>query len=170
VNQPNTIIHIGAVNVHTSSPGQLLQADGFLTAEYASCREALRTAIAPPDTVLDYATGLMWSKATTAKGKTWAEAKEAAAAVRLGGYTDWRLPTRAELLTLVDDTRSNPAIDTARFDCDPDWYWSSTPLASSPSDYAWVVDFYGGYADCLHQFNLGRVRAVRSVSPASPGQ
>jgi hypothetical protein len=35
-----------------------------------------------------------------------------------GGFTDWRLPTRVELLTLVDDTKWNPAIDTEKFpDC-----------------------------------------------------
>lgn len=168
MNQPNTVIHIGTVHMHVPSPGVLLQSDEFLNQTYASCREALRGVIVPSDIVLDQATGLMWSKATIAKGKTWAEAKEAAAAVRLGGYTDWRLPTRAELLTLVDDTRSKPAIDTARFDCESDWYWTSTPLASSPSGYAWLVFFGNGYYN--RQLINGRVRAVRSVSPASPGQ
>jgi hypothetical protein len=133
----------------------------------ASCAGVAVPIEAPAGTVIDEATGLMWSKATIAKGKTWSEAKEAAAAVCLGGYSDWRLPTRKELLTLVDDTRSNPAIDTDRFDCDPDWYWSSTLLASSPSDCAWGVYFYYGYAAYYPQNGSGRVRAVRSVSPSA---
>ncbi len=43
-------------------------------------------------------------------------------------------------------------------------------IASSPSDYAWNVNFNNGNANYNHQNNNGRVRAVRSVSPASPGQ
>lgn len=122
------------------------------------------------DIVVDKTTGLMWSRVTNAERKTWSEAKRAAAALTLGGFRDWRLPTRRELLTLVDDTRSNPTIDMAKFECESCWYWSSTPLASSPSGYAWSVFFGSGLADCLLQDSGGRVRAVRSVSPAASGQ
>ncbi len=163
---PATVIHIGVIHLHVPSPGVLLNTEHL--AEAASI--AHPAAAAPDGVVVDHATGLMWSKATVAKGKTWAEAKAVAEAVRLGGYTDWRLPTRAELLTLVDDTRSNPAIDTSRFDCESDWYWTSTPLASSPSVFAWVVFFYDGYALYFRQVNGGRVRAVRSVSSPASGQ
>ena len=165
---PATVIHIGTVNLHVPSPGALLSSiEQFAS---ASCAGHATPIEAPSGTVIDQSTGLMWSKATTAKGKTWAEAKAAAEAVRLGGYTDWRLPTRAELLTLVDDTRSNPAIDTTMFDCESDWYWTSTPLASSPSDCAWGVLFNLGNAYYLHQGSGGRVRAVRSVSSPASGQ
>jgi len=165
---PSTTIHIDTVHLHMPSPGFLLQAvESKLPAD---SNEQLQTIEAPDGTVIDAATGLMWSRGTIAKGKTWAEAKEAAAAVRLGGFTDWRLPTRAELLTLVDDTRSDPCIDTSRFDCDSAWYWTATPLASSPSVFAWSVYFSYGFANCYGQTNQGLVRAVRSVVPASPGQ
>lgn len=43
-------------------------------------------------------------------------------------------------------------------------------IASSPSDYAWNVNFNNGNADYNNQNNQGRVRAVRSVSPAASGQ
>jgi len=162
---PSTIVHIGTVHLHVPLRGVPLHSD-----ELAASMGFADGCVAPTGTVIDHSTGLMWSKATTAKGKTWAEAKAAAEAVRLGGFTDWRLPTRAELLTLVDDTRSNPAIDTSRFDCESDWYWTSTPLASSPSDCAWGVSFGDGNAGYSHQLNDGRVRAVRSVSSPASGQ
>jgi hypothetical protein len=165
---PATVIHIGTVHMHVPSSGVLLRSEELaISMGFATGAMPIEE---PTGTVVDPTTGLMWSKATTAKDKTWTEAKAAAEAVRLGGYTDWRLPTRAELLTLVDDTRSNPAIDTGRFDCESDWYWTSTPLASSPSDYAWFVYFYYGHALCNHQNYGGRVRAVRSVSSSASGQ
>jgi hypothetical protein len=112
----------------------------------------------------------MWTRETIATDKTWSEAKAAAATVTLGGFTDWRLPTRKELLTLVDDTRYNPAIDTTLFQCDPNRYWSSTVDAESPSDYAWYVDFDDGNCGLNDQGGQGRVRAVRSVSPSASSQ
>lgn len=162
-----TIIHIGTFNLHVPSPGVLLSSDSTPRPALADQCAGI---VQPAGTVIDQATGLMWGKSTSAKNQTWAEAKAAAEGVRLGGYTDWRLPTRAELLTLVDDTRSNPAIDIDRFDCESDWYWTSTPLASSPSDCAWGVNFNYGDAFYIHQSLNGRVRAVRAVSSPASGQ
>jgi hypothetical protein len=78
------------------------------------------------------------------------------------GFTDWRLPTRVELLTLVDDTKWNPAIDTSKFpDCQSDWYWTSTPAAFSPADCAWIVGFGFGGANWFSRDGRAFVRAVR---------
>jgi hypothetical protein len=72
------------------------------------------------------------------------------------------MPTRAELLSLVDDTKHSPAIDSEFFPaCKSDWYWTSTPWAASPVDCAWYVYFNDGGAGCdSHDFS-GFVRAVR---------
>jgi hypothetical protein len=67
---------------------------------------------------------------------------------------------RAELASLVDDTRSSPAIDPI-FDCNSNFYWSSTPLASSPSGCAWGVYFSGGSVGWFNQSYECFVRAVR---------
>ena len=59
-------------------------------------------------TVSDLNTGLMWQKTTDARqdsleGRyTWAEAPGYAAALRLAGHDDWRLPSVKELISLVD--------------------------------------------------------------------
>ena len=62
-------------------------------------------------TVTDTASGLMWQQ-KTAVPMTWEEAVEYCRNLSLGGYDDWRLPSRKELFGLVEDDRHNPAIDT----------------------------------------------------------
>ncbi|HEY6923263.1 MAG TPA: DUF1566 domain-containing protein [Steroidobacteraceae bacterium] len=117
------------------------------------------------DIVRDQRTGLMWSRQNVGGGrKNWADAKKAAEGCALGGYTNWRLPTLRELLSIVDYERHDPAIDTTAFQCDAAWYWSSTPLNLSPGDCAWVVNFSVGDAYWGGQGGGGFVRAVR------PGQ
>ena len=59
-------------------------------------------------TVSDLNTGLMWQKTTDAtsdslEGRvTWYEAEEYAKNLILGGYSDWRVPSIKELISLVD--------------------------------------------------------------------
>lgn len=113
--------------------------------------------------VRDNHSGLIWAASPFASRMKWSAAKEACAA--LG--PDWRMPTIQELLSLVDYSRFQPAIDTTFFlgvptsDCW--WFWSSTPGASSPSACAWYVDFNGGYSYCSNQGYEGLVRPVRSA-------
>ena len=114
------------------------------------------------DVVTDVLTGLMWTRENVPGGrKSWADAKKAAAAITIGGYTDWRLPTIRELLSIVDYEKSDPAIDTAVFKCESAWYWSSTPYPPSPGDCSWGVDFGGGSSGWCFQGDEGFVRAVR---------
>ena len=73
-------------------------------------------------TVTDLNTGLMWQQDPGDK-VTWDAAVAGAAAFRLGGYTDWRLPTIKELYSLIDFSgvtgfdaaSSRPYIDTDYF-------------------------------------------------------
>ena len=119
-------------------------------------------------TVIDHTTGLMWTIDDIADDRmNWNDADAAAKAVTLGGFNDWRLPTRQELLTLVDDTRFGPAIDTAAFPrCKSAWYWTSTSWAGSPASAAWVVYFGHGYSAVINRNHDARVRACRVVSSA----
>lgn len=95
---------------------------------------------------------------------THAEAQKACAALRTGGYSDWRLPTMRELLTLVDYSRHDPAIDTELFpNCKSDWYWTSTPYAPD-SGYAWFVSFDDGCSNFVRRDHDHCVRAVRAIS------
>ncbi len=105
--------------------------------------------------VRDNVTGLIWEVKTEANQNdtyTWDAAHTYAASLRLGGFSDWRLPTIKELQYLVDFSIPwpGPAIDTIYFpNTASSWYWSSSTDANSTS-YAWVVVFsYGD--DSNHQ-------------------
>jgi hypothetical protein len=82
------------------------------------------------------------------------------------GLKNWRLPSRSELLGLVDRSIAypGPTVDKNYFpDTGKTWYWTATPSADN-SDYAWYVSFYSGYA---HHYNSRHnPQAVRLVSGA----
>lgn len=111
---------------------------------------------------------LEWHKATSPDRLNFKDAESYCKALTTGGHTDWRLPTIQELLSLVDYTRHDPAIDTDKFpDTKSNWYWSSSPYASSPAYYAWIVHFHHGHAYYDRRDHTAFVRAVRSVATAS---
>jgi hypothetical protein len=125
-------------------------------------------------TVTDTATGLMWQKCSygqtwsngqctgSATTLTWQQALEAAETLTWpqNGYTDWRLPNRNELHSLVDFSRYDPAIDPV-FASVSSVYWSSTANAYV-TDFAWRVGFnVGGVGDFLMSDSV-YVRAVRA--------
>ena len=74
-------------------------------------------------TITDRATGLMWMKVRGEK-VSWDAAVAGAAACRVGGYRDWRMPTIKELYSLINFTgechgpeqTSKPFLDTRYFD------------------------------------------------------
>jgi hypothetical protein len=97
---------------------------------------------------------LEWQAEVPEQCMTRQEAEDYAASLGDG----WRLPTRTELLTLVDDTRCDPACVFT--DCPSDWFWASTPWAGSSSG-AWVVNFSNGVAVNGGVGDGYRVRCVR---------
>ena len=117
--------------------------------------------------VLDHSTGLMWSVESLGDpgaeddGISQEACAQRCAELRLLGHDDWRLPTRAELVALIDDTRHEPAIDTDFFPrVKPRWHWTSTPAAWSSAS-AWYVSFYGGSVLSLRRDYDGFALAVR---------
>ena len=91
--------------------------------------------------VMDHITGLMWQdNATPIEGGN--VASTYCSNLTLGVYSDWRLPTRSELFSIVDMGRSNPAIDPI-FVKTGGVSWTSTDY-SADTNYAWYVDFTDG--------------------------
>lgn len=111
----------------------------------------------------DLANGIEWDVAAF-DGKEF-NAKQSTAAcagLRTGGFTDWREPRRRELLTLVDDTRYSPAIDTEYFPgTKSGWYRTSTVYAPD-SGCRWGVYFDDGSSGYLYDGDGFFVRAVRA--------
>ncbi|MCI5114031.1 MAG: DUF1566 domain-containing protein [Candidatus Electrothrix sp. AW1] len=67
------------------------------------------------------------------------------------GASDWRMPTRKELVNIMHYGISIPAIDSGYFPNVPNSYvWNSYVWSGSPSaygsDFAWNVSFYSGYS------------------------
>lgn len=112
--------------------------------------------------VLDRVTGLMWQRTIEAQQLSFADAKEHCAQLVLAGYDDWRLPSRLELVSILDTSRTQPAIDVSSFpDTPSDWFWSSTAAADGKA--AWYVYFYFGYPNTDLVSNLFSVRCVRTA-------
>lgn len=61
-------------------------------------------------TVLDTRTNLMWAAHDNGESIIWLNAKSYCENYRGGGYTDWRMPTQAELAGLYDRNRSYPTV------------------------------------------------------------
>ena len=78
---------------------------------------------------------------------------------QLVGHSDWRLPTSAELQTIVD-CNFTPCINPVFGPTPADVYWSSTSRANSPNS-AWGVFFDDGFVVSGGKSSDGHVRAVR---------
>jgi hypothetical protein len=122
-------------------------------------------------TVTDTITGLTWQRdgSGTREGCTnltndlctWAQAKAYCANLSLGGFSDWRLPGRNELVTMMDFTNHDRHIDATAFtNTRPERYWTSTEYAES-SDSAWSIGFLGGDSAPGEKTARSAVRCVR---------
>jgi hypothetical protein len=79
----------------------------------------------------------------------WRETNEYASQLRLGGYSDWRLPTIEELEQLYDPKGGNKFDIRKPFELTSYWVWSSTRRGSS---HALLFYFASGKRD---SFRLG---------------
>ncbi|HOX43325.1 MAG TPA: DUF1566 domain-containing protein [Myxococcota bacterium] len=131
-------------------------------------------AIAPLDyqaadgVVEDQVTGLAWQQATPVETYDWWEARDYCQALSLGGHDDWRLPSRVELVSLLDLGRIDPTIDPGAFPGTPsDFYWSSSPVPFL--GFAYGVRFELGFVYDHDANGGGRVRCVRGgYAPPQP--
>ena len=142
---------------------------GILSLVLLTCGVATAALVDNGDeTVTDTETGLIWQKATALGTYTWQQALAYAEGLSIGGHSDWRLPNRNELQTLVDYSRYNPAIDPLlEADTMLSSYWSSTTFAYY-TYHAWSVGFnYAGYVFNHDKSNSYYVRAVRAGQSGS---
>ncbi len=145
------------------------------------------------DTMLDTVTGLCWDKNLNRNGSTlqWAlnnaypeplwsgagytwpagrvdtdyPAFKACNDLMVGGNTDWRMPTRAELLTLIDEigvsgTTCTTLTSFGFTNCQNSFYWSSNQRGSSTS-YTFNVNLNGGNSAAYAKTDIYYVACVR---------
>ncbi|MBL0440694.1 DUF1566 domain-containing protein [Aeromonas veronii] len=129
-------------------------------------------------TVTHHTTGLIWQRCSlgqswdgtdcTGEARTysWERALAAAEQNTLAGFSDWRLPNKNELASIVEYRCYQPAINNQQFPNTPSaWYWSSSPNARNSND-AWDVDFsngsVNGYVAYGYKYDNGYVRLVRA--------
>lgn len=113
--------------------------------------------------VFDSRTGLTWSAGPLLDGKdlSHVDAMKACAALNLLDQKDWRAPTIEELLSIIDYSRTDPAVDPEAFKGPYSWAWSSTP-AAAPAGYAWDVNLNNGDSAHDRQDLPNHIRAVRA--------
>ena len=106
---------------------------------------------------------LMWQDEEQNFEGTWNKAQEYCKTLSLAGYKDWRLPTKVELLSIVDKSRYDPVLNTAfKYIADSTYrcYWSQTKTAGDSSS-EWIVCFGDGYGGWSDVFNSNFARCVR---------
>lgn len=114
--------------------------------------------------VTDSTTGLIWQK-TYVSDKNWLEALDYCKNLTYAGYTDWRLPDKNELASLINYGKRNPASNFPNMPSNI--FWSSSNSIGSSSN-AWIVNFDHGPVSTYGKTNSANgldpiyVRCVRS--------
>jgi hypothetical protein len=124
---------------------------------------------------VDSITGLVWQRVPSLEMMTWDRAREHCENLVLADAVDWRLPTRIELITIIDYGRPVPTIDEVTFPVQVDFddhlapvtmYWTST--LAPIQHYASVAHFSNGTVSISDVTWPGRARCVRSSEEIEP--
>src|SRR5262245_26423480 len=117
--------------------------------------------------VLDQVTGLSWQRIGDPGpgengGFAWQDALDHCADLVEGDLDDFRLPTRLELVSIVDSSRTDPAIDIEAFpDTLPEGYWTASGVATD-REQSFVLHFLYGDTSTIPRDSELAVRCVRT--------
>lgn len=124
-------------------------------------------------TAIHRSTGLMWMRCSLgqswdgkqckgeATGFSWGSALQAAGKQAFAGHTDWRLPNKNELETILEESCNSPAINPRVFPVTPPvYFWTSSPY-SGLANGAWSIDFGFGSVNASVKSGSLMVRLVR---------
>lgn len=111
-------------------------------------------------TITDTLTGFMWQKETITN-QSWEAALNTCQKLALAGYSDWRLPGREVLRSIVDYTQYAASLNKEFFpQSASSAYWTSTTDQQQVSQ-AWCIHFQYGNDLSRSKNQLYAVRAVR---------
>lgn len=113
---------------------------------------------------------LMWQDNESVQ-MNWEGALSYCNELSVGGYTDWRLPNKNELLSLVDYSETSPSINgifqhiaTPSYETAPYYYWTSSTYLGYTTR-AWSIDFYRGEESIgSNKDSSYNVRCTRNIS------
>jgi len=117
------------------------------------------------DSIRDYivlqADGIMVQRNDISAGATWTAAGNLCRDSRVGGYSNWRLPTRGELTTLFNNrTTIGGFVTTGSI-----LYWGDTGSTTAWTPWADALNFTTGAFSQPSPHNSNRVRCVRPITP-----
>jgi len=155
-------------NLKGAEAAQMIREQNFYDSSYwpgAGIHHEYKTkTINGAKVVIDHTTGLMWQQGGSERTTLHAQAKDYFAELndkKFAGFTDWRLPTLEEVMSLVEAKKSdNDLYIDSVFDKTQRWIWTADK--NNSASRAWFVGFDFGI--CTHSrvdfYSYGR--AVRS--------
>ena len=94
--------------------------------------------------VVDNNTGLEWQQTISEDSFIWKDALSHCENLEYGGYSDWRLPTPQELLTIVDNSKYALTIDSTYFPNMKNTFWTGQENSGDTSRGFYFSAYYGG--------------------------
>jgi hypothetical protein len=117
--------------------------------------------------VLDKKNGIYWQDTLFSQksSEDWDDAVDYCSGLKLNGLSNWRLPTFKELLSIVDYTRVDPAINPVFEYVNLGTCWTSIDFSAS-SSRAWTIDFRTGKSYYNYKTTNHSVRCVKDIQVA----
>ena len=119
--------------------------------------------------VLDEATGLIWQQSGSDSNMIFKNVEKWITKLnrkRFAGFSDWRLPTLEEAMSLMEPKKNNERYINPIFDSKQYWIFTADEVQGESG--AWILYLYDG--SCFNLFYLPLyVRAVRSRQTAKSG-
>lgn len=152
VEPPDLIVETGgpwpdSFTASCASPTKLIpcpQSDDDFFGQDGSYRINVPSYAATVSTVTDSVTGLVWQLKPASSTKTQADAVSYCAELSLAGQDDWRLPTRLEYVTLLDEGLPGGfAIPPVLPSDSSGVHWTQSATATSASSFFIVNDHFG---------------------------
>jgi len=111
------------------------------------------------DIIYYYNTGLFWQKDDDNTQKTHSDAKSYCENLNLGSRDNWKVPSMAELTSIVKFGTNNPAINDYYSSTKNSIYWSDDVYIENTNKY-WGINFQTGKNASENNTNLHYVRCV----------
>jgi hypothetical protein len=112
----------------------------------------------------DEKTSLVWQdfKDNTSLSINYHKAEDYCKKLKIGKYTNFRIPTMDELQSIVDYKRYDPAIKKGFLYVSNEAYWTSTPFADDDK-IVWLIHFKKGERTVKDKHYDRYIRCVEGV-------